>query len=67
MAVAFEIADDARAEKVMKHIGSLPCVRPGGYGTMLTGVYMGEWAPIIVLSVDPNSHTVSAITDLEKF
>ena len=41
MAVAFGIADDTRAAAIMKRLKTLPCIRPGGYGTMLTGRYMG--------------------------
>ena len=41
IAVALGIADDNRAESIMKRLKTLPCIRPGGYGTMLTGKYMG--------------------------
>ena len=46
MAVAFGVADETRAAAIMKRLATLPCVRPGGYGTMLTGKYMGAaaWA-----------------------
>jgi len=42
MAVAFGLADDTRAEKVMQRLKCLPCIRPGGYGTMPSGRYMGS-------------------------
>ena len=41
MAVAFGVADETRAAAIMKRLATLPCVRPAGYGTMLTGKYMG--------------------------
>jgi len=37
MAVAFGVADDARAAKIMRRLATLPCIRPGGMGTTLTG------------------------------
>jgi hypothetical protein len=41
IAVAFGIANDVRAQAIMRRLKTLPCIRPGGYGTMLTGKYMG--------------------------
>ena len=43
IAVALGIADDTRAQAIMKRLKTLPCIRPGGYGTMVTGKYMGNW------------------------
>ena len=42
IAVALGIADDTRAQAIMKRLRTLPCIRPGGYGTMLTGKYMSN-------------------------
>jgi len=41
IAVALGIADDLQAKAIMQRLKALPCIRPGGYGTLLTGKYMG--------------------------
>ena len=41
MAVAFGVADGTRAKAITDRLKTLACIRPGGYGTMLTGQYMG--------------------------